>query len=334
MDVGPLITSSGCTTTTNTPTVGSWKGLTIKEILEKVDLSNIVMDHQDVDTSMNKNKSNSNQQLFNLAANLTAAGEINPEAAFLGPKLWTKNIPMPVNDDPGDFSVMNIDDFLTENGFDIDEGLHHQPSSPTDSSSSDQDMDSSTAGVDQTHFKRSTEPSQEDGATTRGKHPEHDFLYVESKRARVEREKKRKFQEQFEFTKQDLALATVPGMEFDPRNRCFAPDELKPQPIIRKRKKAYVPLESKDNKYWEKRNKNNVAARRSREARRLKENQIALRTAFLERENANLRNSLDEVKTENKELSAEKQNLLEKLKRYEQTDSEPGTATITQYKFL
>jgi hypothetical protein len=92
----------------------------------------------------------------------------NPETAFLGPKLWTKNIPMPVNDDPGDFSVMNIDDFLTENGFDIDEGLHHQPSSPTDSSSSDQDMDSSTAGVDQTHFKRSTEPSQEDGATTRG----------------------------------------------------------------------------------------------------------------------------------------------------------------------
>jgi hypothetical protein len=42
------------------------------------------MDHQDVDTSMNKNKSNSNQQLFNLAANLTAAGEINPEAGKTG----------------------------------------------------------------------------------------------------------------------------------------------------------------------------------------------------------------------------------------------------------
>jgi thyrotrophic embryonic factor len=69
---------------------------------------------------------------------------------------------------------------------------------------------------------------------------------------------------------------------------------------------AYVPLESKDNKYWEKRNKNNVAARRSREARRLKENQIALRTAFLERENANLRNSLDEVKTENKGIQCDK----------------------------
>ena len=41
----------------------------------------------------------------------------------------------------------------------------------------------------------------------------------------------------------------------------------------------------KDQKYWDKREKNNVAARRSREARRLKENQIALRAAFLEREN-------------------------------------------------
>ena len=38
-----------------------------------------------------------------------------------------------------------------------------------------------------------------------------------------------------------------------------------------------MPDESKDGRYWEKRGKNNVAARRSREARRLKENQIALR---------------------------------------------------------
>jgi hypothetical protein len=47
--------------------------------------------------------------------------------------------------------------------------------------------------------------------------------------------------------------------------------------ICRKRPKLFVPDESKDGRYWEKRGKNNVAARRSREARRLKENQIALR---------------------------------------------------------
>ena len=41
----------------------------------------------------------------------------------------------------------------------------------------------------------------------------------------------------------------------------------------------------KDEKYWEKRLKNKQATRRSREAKRLKENQIVLRAAFLEKEN-------------------------------------------------
>ena len=64
-----------------------------------------------------------------------------------------------------------------------------------------------------------------------------------------------------------------------------------------------------------------MAARRSREARRLKENQIALRTSYLERENAQLQAALDEAKAENMELVAEKQILLEKLKHYEQGSS-------------
>merc|ERR1711963_276167 len=146
------------------------------------------------------------------------------------------------------------------------------------------------------------------------------FLYAESKKARLEREKEEKKNRTIndvEFSPQELALATVPGMNFDPRERSFAPDELKPQPIIRKRKKSYVPSEAKDDKYWEKREKNNMAARRSREARRLKENQIALRTAFLEKENNQLKAALDEAKAENMELVAEKQILLEKLKKYE-----------------
>ena len=44
----------------------------------------------------------------------------------------------------------------------------------------------------------------------------------------------------------------------------------------------------KDDKYWCRRNKNNVAAKRSREARRVKENQITLRASYLERENEKL----------------------------------------------
>ena len=73
----------------------------------------------------------------------------------------------------------------------------------------------------------------------------------------------------------------------------------------------------KDEKYWEKRNKNNVAARRSREARRLKENQISLRTAFLEQENASLNAAVQEAKSEYQKSKMEKEMLMEKLKRYE-----------------
>ena len=80
---------------------------------------------------------------------------------------------------------------------------------------------------------------------------------------------------------------------------------------------TFVDMDHKDDRYWEKREKNNVAARRSREARRLKENQIALRTAYLEKENNMLKSQAEEVRAENMELIAEKQILLEKLKKYE-----------------
>lgn len=46
----------------------------------------------------------------------------------------------------------------------------------------------------------------------------------------------------------------------------------------------FVPAELKDDKYWARRRKNNLAAKRSRDARRLKENQIAMRANFLEKE--------------------------------------------------
>lgn len=53
-----------------------------------------------------------------------------------------------------------------------------------------------------------------------------------------------------------------------------------------------------DEKYWQRRKKNNVAAKRSRDARRLKENQITVRAAFLERENAALRTEVAELRKE------------------------------------
>ncbi|XP_044727984.1 protein giant [Chrysoperla carnea] len=60
----------------------------------------------------------------------------------------------------------------------------------------------------------------------------------------------------------------------------------------------------KDAAYWERRRKNNEAAKRSRDARRAKEDEIAIRAAFLEHENmrlkiecAALRDELNELRT-------------------------------------
>ncbi|XP_035770980.1 TEF transcription factor, PAR bZIP family member a isoform X2 [Neolamprologus brichardi] len=97
----------------------------------------------------------------------------------------------------------------------------------------------------------------------------------------------------------DLVLSSVPGGElFDPRKHKFSEDDLKPQPMIKKAKKVFVPDEQKDEKYWQRRKKNNVAAKRSRDARRLKENQITVRAAFLERENTALRTEVAELRKE------------------------------------
>ena len=199
--------------------IGSWQGLTIKEILEKVDLSNIINE------DMDKNKEEKlNDPMFN-------SGSINPESAFLGPKLWSRPVQMPItNDSDEEFAVMNIDDFLNENGFDFEDQQSNTEVQSPQSSTSSNDMDTE-------------EQTDEPPAKKSKKKIDTTFLYVESKRARQEREKeekKRKSVIDMEFSARDLALATVPGMEFDPRERAFNVEELKPQPIIRKRKKVQI----------------------------------------------------------------------------------------------
>ena len=71
----------------------------------------------------------------------------------------------------------------------------------------------------------------------------------------------------------------------------------------------FVPDEHKDEKYWSRRKKNNVAAKRSRDARRVKENQIALRANFLESENQILRAKLEKVLKEYSIIKKEKETL-------------------------
>ncbi|CAL8080756.1 unnamed protein product [Orchesella dallaii] len=58
----------------------------------------------------------------------------------------------------------------------------------------------------------------------------------------------------------------------------------------------------KDEAYWERRRKNNEAAKRSRDARRAKEDEIAIRAAFLEQENLKLRFEVCALKSETAKL--------------------------------
>ncbi|GLV32105.1 PAR-domain protein 1 [Carabus blaptoides fortunei] len=95
-----------------------------------------------------------------------------------------------------------------------------------------------------------------------------------------------------------LSMASS-GRDFDPRTRAFSDEDLKPQPMIKKSRKQFVPDSLKDDKYWARRRKNNMAAKRSRDARRMKENQIALRAGYLEKENVGLRQELERLKKEN-----------------------------------
>lgn len=65
-----------------------------------------------------------------------------------------------------------------------------------------------------------------------------------------------------------------------------------------KRKKDQV----KDEAYWERRRKNNDAAKRSRDQRRVKEDEMACRAANLEHENMLLRVELDQLRAETDKL--------------------------------
>jgi len=283
--------------------------------------------------------------------------ETKPRTAFMGPKLWKKPISINLlqgiknekpkeetntnhNGNVSDFSVMSLNDFLEENQLDAgnismsEELFEDAPIKTEDVFSLNGDCDSrgrhdsasshhsDYSMMDHDYQATVTSPGQTNiyyKSTNILPKGENSFLYKESKRAKLEREKEERKQQLaiVEFSQQELAWATVPGEDFDPTEREFSVDELRPQPIIRKRKKVYVNPEKKDMRYWESRQKNNVAARRSREARRLKENQVSLRASFLESENVNLRNKLHAAKEKQEENTMQIALMKAKLQEFE-----------------
>ena len=78
-----------------------------------------------------------------------------------------------------------------------------------------------------------------------------------------------------------------------------------PSPPIRappKKRPLNIPDNLKDDGYWDKRKKNNDSAKRSRDGRRMKEEQIAMRVVYLEQENLQLRTESSLLKNEIEKL--------------------------------
>ncbi|CAG7830187.1 unnamed protein product [Allacma fusca] len=224
-------------------------------------------------------------------------------SAFLGPTLWDKRLPY----DGQDFKLeyMELEDFLSENGIPVEppqengflgaNGVVQQPrdlgSQIADGCSTGSPFSvgsqfmagpsraaSHTGRISQlrslssthSHSSRSPSPceSQSNESLDKGSSISPDSMHSD-------------------------------GHDFDPRTRAFSEEELKPQPMVKKSKKQFVPDEQKDAKYWSRRRKNNLAAKRSRDARRVKENQIAMRAGFLEKENSIMKQEIERVQKEN-----------------------------------
>ena len=154
----------------------------------------------------------------------------DPTSAYLGPKLWTTLIShenLEDSDEGGEAVAMSDIFYNTVR----EEGSSPGPSSPASDMVRPHIRPSVIVPIRRDTVK--IEPDLQSGANK--------FLYVESKRARLDREKmdrKRRLEVQLDFAPEDIALATVPGLEFDPKTRAFDMEEPRPQPIIKKRKKS------------------------------------------------------------------------------------------------
>ncbi|XP_039306496.1 thyrotroph embryonic factor isoform X4 [Solenopsis invicta] len=220
-------------------------------------------------------------------------GNVEAQAAFLGPNLWDKTLPY-----DADLKVLNhyvdLDEFLSENGIPVDgvagggQGAM-QGSQLHKINNTEAPGHQGPAGLHLepvTKRERSPSPSECCSPDTLNPPSPADSNSEDSSRI------------QYGLSLVALSMASS-GRDFDPRTRAFSDEELKPQPMIKKSRKQFVPDDLKDDKYWARRRKNNMAAKRSRDARRMKENQIALRAGFLEKENMGLRQELDRLKNEN-----------------------------------
>ncbi|XP_028287115.1 hepatic leukemia factor-like isoform X2 [Parambassis ranga] len=244
-----------------------------------------------------------------------------PQSAFLGPTLWDKTLPY--DGDTFQLEYMDLEEFLSENGIPSSPSHHHhqhhqhQHQHQHHHHQHQQDQHQPHAPPRQPPIMPSAPPTPAPSVMDLSNHASTSIhttvvspncLHSSPARAGLPNSRNTpspidpdsiQVPMSYEPDPADLALSSVPGQEmFDPRKRKFTAEELKPQPMIKKARKVFIPEDLKDDKYWARRRKNNLAAKRSRDARRLKENQIAIRAGFLEKENSALRQEVADLRKE------------------------------------
>uniref|UniRef100_A0A8C6UEE3 HLF transcription factor, PAR bZIP family member a n=1 Tax=Neogobius melanostomus TaxID=47308 RepID=A0A8C6UEE3_9GOBI len=219
----------------------------------------------------------------------------HPQSAFLGPTLWDKTLPY--DEDNFKLEYMDLEEFLYENGIPANSEQSAPPAPPSQHAPHTPHTPRTPTVVDlSSRATTSVHPAMAPQACIHS--PPSALPSARDTPSPIDPESIQ-VALTYEPDPADLALSSVPGQEmFDPRKRKFSAEELKPQPMIKKARKVFIPEDLKDDKYWARRRKNNFAAKRSRDARRLKENQIAIRASFLEKENAALRVEVADLRKE------------------------------------
>jgi len=76
----------------------------------------------------------------------------------------------------------------------------------------------------------------------------------------------------------------------------------KPAPMVRKSERRFISAEQKDKQYWERRKRNNAAAKKSRESRREKEIEVNRKSELLQKENEGMRFTIMNLQERNTQL--------------------------------
>ncbi|XP_064438819.1 hepatic leukemia factor isoform X4 [Mirounga angustirostris] len=161
-----------------------------------------------------------------------------PQSAFLGPTLWDKTLPY--DGDTFQLEYMDLEEFLSENGIPPSPSQHdhspHPPGLQPASSAAPSVMDLSSRASAPIHpgipspncMQSPIRPGQLLPANRNTPSPiDPDTIQVPVG---------------YEPDPADLALSSIPGQEmFDPRKRKFSEEELKPQPMIKKARKVFIP---------------------------------------------------------------------------------------------